>query len=65
MQQIGIMQQLNDYSSKHLDPEIYAELKLFYMKMIFAPAELFANRFFTLDISLLAPVSVGASESIS
>lgn len=57
LQQIGIMTQLNDYSSIHLDPEIYAELKLFYMKMIFAPAELFASRFFTLDISLLAPVS--------
>lgn len=51
------MQQLNEYSSKHLDPEIYAELKLFYMKMIFAPAELYASRFFTLDISLIAPVS--------
>lgn len=51
------MHQLNDYSSKHLDPVVYAELKLFYMKMVFAPAELMASRFFSVDISLLAPVS--------
>ena len=52
------MQQLNDFTYKHLDPDIYAEVKLFYMKMVFSPAELYANRFFTLDISLLAPVSI-------
>lgn len=52
------MQQLNDYSSIHLDPVIYEELKLFYVKMKFAPAELYASRFFALDISLLAPVSI-------
>ena len=55
-QQIPILQQLNDYTYKTLDPEIYSSLKLFYLKLALAPAELYANRFFTLDISLLAPV---------
>lgn len=41
------------YSSIHLDPVIYEDLKLFYVKMKFAPAELNA-----IDISLLAPVSI-------
>lgn len=55
---MGPRQQITEYSSKRLTAEEFAELRLFALKLEYAPAELTAGRLFTIDISLLAPVSL-------
>lgn len=57
-QQAGPQQQLSDYSSKHLGPEEYAEMRLFGLKLEHIPVQFMAGRFFVIDVTLLAPVSL-------